>query len=167
MKIHILWVLYSYYHQNTVLYNTLVLGVPIFLGTSSTKRWRPGDFTIEAVVSYPVYRDQWVKMTFWPLWPHHDVWPHQCLCVSSGSGIGHCDQVWSKSDVGKYVKKTCCQKKKETRHCCRHRRRTLPGWPQADPRLTFDPLTKMEGLKLMLMYELYGHAMYHGELKHF
>ena len=56
MKIHILWVLYSYYHQNTVLYNTLVLGVPIFLGTSSTKRWRPGDFTIEAVVSYPVYR---------------------------------------------------------------------------------------------------------------
>ena len=58
MKIHILWVLYSYYHQNTVLYNTLVLGVPIFLGTSSTTRWRPGDFTIEAVVSYPVYRDQ-------------------------------------------------------------------------------------------------------------
>ena len=58
MKIHILWVLYSYYHQNTVLYNTLVLGVPIFLGTSSTKRWRPGDFTIEAVVSYPVCRDQ-------------------------------------------------------------------------------------------------------------
>ena len=58
MKIRILWVLYPYYHQNTVLYNTLVLGVPIFLGTSSTKRWRPGDFTIEAVVSYPVYRDQ-------------------------------------------------------------------------------------------------------------
>ena len=26
---------------------------------------------------------------------------------------GHYDQVWSKSDVGKYVKKTCCQKKKE------------------------------------------------------
>ena len=59
MKIHILCRLYSYHHQNTVLYNTLVLGVPIFLGTSSTKRWRPGDFTIEAVVSYPVYRDQW------------------------------------------------------------------------------------------------------------
>ena len=41
-------------------YNTLVLGVPIFLGTSNT-RWRPGDFTIEAVVSYPVFRDQCCK----------------------------------------------------------------------------------------------------------
>ena len=46
---------------------TLVLGVPIFLGTPSKTRWRPGDFTIEAVVSYPVYRDQWLSlfMTKW------------------------------------------------------------------------------------------------------
>ena len=46
---------------------------------------------------------------FWPLWRHRDLWPHHCLCVSSGSGTGHFDQVWSKSDVGKYVKKACCQ----------------------------------------------------------
>ena len=44
-------------------YNTLVLGVPIFLGTPNTTRWRPGDFTIEAVVSYPVCRDQWLIYT--------------------------------------------------------------------------------------------------------
>ena len=31
--------------------------------------------------------------------------------MSSGQGTGHYDQIWSKSDVGKYVKKTCCQKK--------------------------------------------------------
>ena len=42
-----------------IIYNTLVLGVPIFLGTPNTTRWRPGDFTIEAVLSYPVCRDQW------------------------------------------------------------------------------------------------------------
>ena len=82
MKIHILWVLYSYYHQNTVLYNTLVLGVPggvpIFLGTSSTTRWRPGDFTIEAVVSYPVYRDQWCILC-----PHFEC-REGCVCVCGG-----------------------------------------------------------------------------------
>ena len=55
----------------------------------------------------------WWKWHFWPQWPHRDLWPHHCLYVSSGSGIGHCDQVWSKSDVGKYVKKMCCQKKLE------------------------------------------------------
>ena len=33
-----------------------------------------------------------------------------------------------------------------------------------DPRLTFDPITKVEGLKLMNMYEAYGHAMYHGRV---
>ena len=52
-----------------------------------------------------------VKMTFLTPVTHQDLWPHHCLCMSSGSGISHCDQVWSKSDVGKYVKKTCCQKK--------------------------------------------------------
>ena len=36
---------------------------------------------------------------------------------------------------------------------------TLPGWPQVDPKLTFDPKTKVEGLKLMLLYESYGDAM--------
>ena len=109
----------------------------------------------------------WWKWRFWPQWPYPDLWPHYCLCLSSGQGTGLSDQVWSKSNVGKYVKKTCCQKKERTRICCRHRRRTLPGWPQVDPRLTFDPLTKMEGLKLMLMYESYGHAMYHGRVKAF
>ena len=33
--------------------------------------------------------------------------------MSSGQGTGHYHQVWSKSDVGKYVKKTCCQKEEE------------------------------------------------------
>ena len=28
-----------------------------------------------------------------------------------------------------------------------------------DPRLTFDPITEIEGLKLMNMYESYGHAV--------
>ena len=28
-----------------------------------------------------------------------------------------------------------------------------------DPRLTFDPITKEEGLKLMNMYESYDHAV--------
>ena len=28
-----------------------------------------------------------------------------------------------------------------------------------DPRLTFNPKTQVEGLKLMNMYESYGHAM--------
>ena len=36
-----------------------------------------------------------------------------CVCLSSGQGTGLSDQVWSKSDVGKYMKKTCCQKEKE------------------------------------------------------
>ena len=53
-----------------------------------------------------------VKMTF--LTPVTTSWPLIPLCVSSGSGTGHCDQVWLKSDVGKYVKKTCCQKEAET-----------------------------------------------------
>ena len=51
--------------------------------------------------------------SFWPQWPHRDLEPHHCLCLSSGQGTGHCDQVWLKSDVGKYAKKTCCQKKKK------------------------------------------------------
>ena len=80
MKIHILWVLYSYYHQNTLLYNTLVLGVLIFLGTSNTTRWWPGDFTIEAMVSYPVFRDQWNEhmidtCTQWKQMRHEDIFP--------------------------------------------------------------------------------------------
>ena len=28
-----------------------------------------------------------------------------------------------------------------------------------DPRLTFNPITQVEGLKLMNMYKSYGHAM--------
>ena len=28
-----------------------------------------------------------------------------------------------------------------------------------DPRLTFDPITYVEGLKVVHMYESYGHAM--------
>ena len=31
-----------------------------------------------------------------------------------------------------------------------------------DPSFTFDPITLIEGLKLMHMYESYGHAMQHG-----
>ena len=31
--------------------------------------------------------------------------------------------------------------------------------PKMDPRLTFNPITQVEGLKLMNMYESYGHAM--------
>ena len=31
-----------------------------------------------------------------------------------------------------------------------------------DPRLTFDPITWVEGLKLINMYESYSHAMQHG-----
>ena len=27
-----------------------------------------------------------------------------------------------------------------------------------DPMLTFDPITKVEGVKLMIMYELHGYA---------
>ena len=30
------------------------------------------------------------------------------------------------------------------------------------PRLTFDPITQLEGFKLTNMYEFYGHAMQHG-----
>ena len=53
-----------------------------------------------------------VKITFFdPFDPHRDIWPHHCLRVSSGLGTGHFHQVCLKSDVGKYVKKTCCQKK--------------------------------------------------------
>ena len=33
--------------------------------------------------------------------------------MSSGQGTGYCDQVWSKSNVGKYVKKMCCQKERK------------------------------------------------------
>ena len=55
-----------------------------------------------------------MKMNFWPQWPHRDPWPHHLLCMSSGQGAGHFDQVWLKSDVGKYVKKTCCQKKEDS-----------------------------------------------------
>ena len=77
------------------------------------------------------------------------------------------NKIKTKTKQQKTQKKTKQKTKKQkttqttttTRHCCRHRRRTLPGWPQVDPRLTFDPLTKMEGLKLMLMYESYGHTM--------
>ena len=32
--------------------------------------------------------------SFWPQWPHRDLEPHHCLCLSSGQGTGHCDQVW-------------------------------------------------------------------------
>ena len=55
----------------------------------------------------------WWKWPFWPQWPHSDPWPHHLLCVSSGQGTGYFDQVWSKWDVGKYVKKTCYHKKKQ------------------------------------------------------
>ena len=38
------------------------------------------------------------------------------FCVlSSGQHTSHFDQVKSKSNVGKYVKKTCCQKEEERR----------------------------------------------------
>ena len=61
----------------------------------------------------------WVKITFLtpvtPSWPHRDLWPHHRFCMSSGQGTGHFDQLWSKSNVGKYVKNTCCQKKEERR----------------------------------------------------
>ena len=33
-----------------------------------------------------------------------------------------------------------------------------------DPRLTFDPITKVKGLQLMHMYESYGHTRQHGEV---
>ena len=33
-----------------------------------------------------------------------------------------------------------------------------------DPRLTFDPIAKVDGLTLMNMYESYGHAVYHGQI---
>ena len=33
-----------------------------------------------------------------------------------------------------------------------------------DPRLTFDPITEVEGLKLMNMYESYDHAVLHGRV---
>ena len=55
---------------------------------------------------------------FWPQWPHRDLEPHHCLCMSSGQDTGHFDQVnikKIKSDVGKYAKKTCCQKKETSR----------------------------------------------------
>ena len=65
-----------------------------------------------------------VKMTF--LTPVTPSWPltHHCLCTSSGQGTGHFDQVWSKSDVRRYVKKTCCQKEGKKRL----RYKTLPGY---------------------------------------
>ena len=33
-----------------------------------------------------------------------------------------------------------------------------------DPRLTFNPITKVEGLKLMYMFESYGLAIYNGRV---
>ena len=53
-------------------------------------------------------------MTFLTPVTHRDLWPHHCLCVISGLDVGHCDQIWLKSDVGKYVKKTCCLKEAES-----------------------------------------------------
>ena len=65
----------------------------------------------------------WWKWPFWPQWPHPDLWPHHCLCLSSGQHTGHCDQVWSKLDVWKYVKKTCCQKERRRRRRRRRKRK--------------------------------------------
>ena len=36
-----------------------------------------------------------------------------------------------------------------------------------DPGMTFDPITKVDGLTLMNMYESYGHAVYHVRIKAF
>ena len=57
---------------------------------------------------------------------------------------GSCDQVWLKSvrAYRSYKSWKCCQKKKKkTRHCCRHRRRTLPAGRQRPPWPQFDPLS--------------------------
>ena len=36
-----------------------------------------------------------------------------------------------------------------------------------DPGITFDPITQIEGLKLINMYECYDPAMYHGRVRAF
>ena len=78
--------------------------------------------------------------SFWPQWPHRDLEPHHCLCLSSGQGTGHFDQVWLKSDVGKYAKKTCCQKKKKKKLDLETDLDTVASVTSNDPRLTFDPI---------------------------
>ena len=72
-------------------------------------------------------------MTFWPQWPYMTPdwhWPH---------------------NIGKSVTQTSYSIYSENN--------LLTAETPNDPRLTFDPITWVEGLKLMHMYESYGHAM--------
>ena len=90
-----------------------------------------------------------LELNHWPFPPVIPSWPltHPCLCMSSGQGTCHFDQVESKSDLGKYVRKTCCQKEEKEE---------LDAVPSPRPRgklgvdlsLTFDPLNVGETMRI-------------------
>ena len=48
---------------------------------------------------------------------------------------------------------------KKKSYCILNENQNLTTMTPNDPRLTFNPITQVEGLKLMNMYESYGHAM--------
>ena len=53
--------------------------------------------------------------------------------MSSGQGTGHFDQVWSKWDVGKNMKKTCYQKETAAAEVAEMSKiQNMPGLRQAD-----------------------------------
>ena len=79
-----------------------------------------------------------------PKWPQIDIWPHN---------IGRTSQ----ADVHVWVLWPCYTT--WTSYSIFSENALLTPVTPNDPRLTFDPITKVEGLKLMHMYESYGHAM--------
>ena len=108
----------------------------------------------------------WWKWPFWPQWPHRDLWPHHHWSLSSGQGTGHFVQVWSESDVEKYVKKACCQKERKKKERKKEELDTFAitdgipcrqNWSQVD----LDPMNEIESLKTMHIYELHGYTMLH------
>ena len=80
----------------------------------------------------------------WPKWPQIDIWPHNKGRLSNAYEhvwvLWSCYVIWtsysifSENDI------------------------LTPVTPN-DPRLTFDPVTLVESLKVIYMYEYYGHAV--------
>ena len=92
-------------------------------------------------------------MTIWPKWPK---WPHIDIWLNNiGRG--------SQADAHVWVLLSCYVTWKST--SIFNINELLTPVTQNDPRLTFNLIALVEGLKLMHMYETDGHAIQHGCVK--
>ena len=94
--------------------------------------------------NWSIFKWKWPFDPCDPKWPQIDTWLHNI-----GRG--------SQADQPVWVLWSCCVT--WTSYSIFSEKDLLTPVTPNDPRLTSDPITKVEGLKLINMYESYSHAM--------